>query len=74
MHEIVFNCTYNVGRPLNRDVLFCFLLEVPVTILAAAAVVSDKCWWNMTKMIYKTLRMRGRPKVCKKFSTNFFLS
>ena len=53
---------YPVGRPLSRQVLFCFLSEVLVTNRAAQQLqYQPNVLWEMSKSLYKILRLSGCP-------------
>ena len=57
-------CKYTVGRPLIRNVLFCFLPEVLVNNWSVQQLqYQPNGRWNMSKTLNKPLWMRSRLTV-----------
>ena len=62
--KVSTGCMYTVWHPLSRDVLFCYLSEVPVTNWAAQWLQYQlNGRWNMTKMLSKISQLNGSPTV-----------
>ena len=62
-----------VLHPLCRDVLlFCFLSDFPVTSCAVKYLqYQPNGRWNISKMLYKTSRLRGRNTLYCVFQINW---